>query len=192
MKASPDSELAEADIHRGLRQAGSLPASQEAEVENRTSPAHHPRKESHKSAAQRAHSHDSKKKGTSTRRERIDNSEDPVRSSGIKVSPEHPAGLKAKLKVLRRTTVELISGIEDLDLYEFVSQPPSVETGFDFYEEVSRFERALITRALIHTGGSQRSAAALLNLKPTTLHSKMKLLNIQPESLDFATDHAGK
>ncbi len=54
----------------------------------------------------------------------------------------------------------------------------SLENGFDFYTEVSRFEIDLIKRALLQTGGHQVRAAKLLNLKVTTLNSKIKHYNI--------------
>lgn len=54
----------------------------------------------------------------------------------------------------------------------------TIESGFDFYEEVSRFEIDLIKRALLQTGGHQVRAAKLLNLKVTTLNSKIKHYNI--------------
>jgi DNA-binding NtrC family response regulator len=54
------------------------------------------------------------------------------------------------------------------------SVPPLNEGGLDFYEEVRRFEIALITSALRHTGGSQVKAAGLLKLRTTTLNSKIK------------------
>lgn len=50
----------------------------------------------------------------------------------------------------------------------------TIENGFDFYDEVSRFEVDLIKRALLQTGGHQVQAAKLLNLKVTTLNSKIK------------------
>jgi transcriptional regulator with GAF, ATPase, and Fis domain len=50
----------------------------------------------------------------------------------------------------------------------------TIENGFDFYDEVSRFEIDLIKRALLQTGGHQVHAAKLLNLKVTTLNSKIK------------------
>jgi DNA-binding NtrC family response regulator len=50
----------------------------------------------------------------------------------------------------------------------------AIESGFDFYDEVSRFEINLIRRALVQTGGHQVRAAKLLNLKVTTLNSKIK------------------
>jgi DNA-binding protein Fis len=51
--------------------------------------------------------------------------------------------------------------------------------GVDFYEEVQRFETSLIRLALDHTGGHQARAAQLLNIRPTTLNSKIKLYGIQ-------------
>ena len=56
--------------------------------------------------------------------------------------------------------------------------PLTIESGFDFYEEVSRFEIDLIRRALEQTGGHQSRAARLLGMNPTTLNSKIKTYNI--------------
>jgi transcriptional regulator with GAF, ATPase, and Fis domain len=56
----------------------------------------------------------------------------------------------------------------------------SIEGGLDFYDEVSHFEIDLIKRALLQTGGHQVQAAKLLNLKVTTLNSKIKHYNISP------------
>ena len=49
----------------------------------------------------------------------------------------------------------------------------------DLYEEVEKFEKKLITQALLRTRGNQRAAAELLSLKATTLNSKIKLYNIR-------------
>lgn len=49
----------------------------------------------------------------------------------------------------------------------------------NFYEEVARFEIALIKNALQRTGGNQRVAARLLNLNPSTLNAKLKHYNIR-------------
>ena len=56
----------------------------------------------------------------------------------------------------------------------------TIGDGLDFYNEVSRFEIDLIKRALLQTGGHQVQAAKLLNLKVTTLNSKIKHYNISP------------
>jgi transcriptional regulator with GAF, ATPase, and Fis domain len=63
------------------------------------------------------------------------------------------------------------------------ANPLSIESGFDFYDEVSRFEIDLIKRALLQTGGHQVQAARLLNLKVTTLNSKIKHYGINPTGL---------
>ena len=51
----------------------------------------------------------------------------------------------------------------------------------DFYQEVRLFEIELIKWALRLTGGYQRGAAHLLNLRPTTLGHKIKFYNIDPK-----------
>ena len=61
----------------------------------------------------------------------------------------------------------------------------NVRDGIDFYDEVTRFEIELIKRALLQTAGHQVQAAKLLNLKVTTLNSKIKHYNISPGG--FAT-----
>lgn len=52
------------------------------------------------------------------------------------------------------------------------------EGPIDFYEEVRRFEIELIQSALRRTNGVQTEAAALLGLKPSTLHAKIKLYQL--------------
>ena len=70
----------------------------------------------------------------------------------------------------------------------------SLHDGVDYYDEVRRFEIDLIRRALMQTGGHQKRAARLLNLKASTLNSKIKLFNIQVDefvlgySLDSDSD----
>jgi transcriptional regulator with GAF, ATPase, and Fis domain len=58
-----------------------------------------------------------------------------------------------------------------------------VRDGIDFYEEVRRFEVDLIQSALSHTDGNQVRAARLLNMKVTTLNSKIKHYNISVDVL---------
>ena len=52
--------------------------------------------------------------------------------------------------------------------------------GIDFYDEVERYEIALISSALDQCGGNQRRAAKLLHLKSTTLNAKMKHYGLNP------------
>lgn len=76
---------------------------------------------------------------------------------------------------LRELTFKLLRQVESISEVH----TPNIVSGVDFYDEVSRFEIDLIRRALVQTGGHQRRAARLLNLKVTTLNSKIKHYNIR-------------
>lgn len=80
----------------------------------------------------------------------------------------------ASITSLRELTFKLLRKVESIGEVHM----RDIESGVDFYDEVSRFEIDLIKRALIQTGGHQRRAARLLNLKVTTLNSKIKHYNI--------------
>jgi len=82
-----------------------------------------------------------------------------------------------RLNALKQLTLQLF---RELQLVNDVERQ-NLEGGVDYYEEVRRFEVDLIKRALIQTGGHQKRAARLLNLKPSTLNSKIKLFDIQVE-----------
>ncbi|HSS18882.1 MAG TPA: helix-turn-helix domain-containing protein [Pyrinomonadaceae bacterium] len=56
---------------------------------------------------------------------------------------------------------------------------PELREDTDLYEEVKRFEIALIERALWRSAGSQTKAARFLGLKLSTLNSKVKAYNLQ-------------
>lgn len=62
-----------------------------------------------------------------------------------------------------------------------LDEMPSAE--LPLKEAVSRYERRLIERALKATGGVQKRAAELLQVKPTTLHEMIKRLNISIDSV---------
>jgi DNA-binding NtrC family response regulator len=82
---------------------------------------------------------------------------------------------RAKVATLVRQTTALSLAIQALQFIEL----PELEDEIDFYEEVKRFEIALIERALWRACGSQTEAARLLQLKLTTLNSKLKSYDIQ-------------
>ncbi len=48
----------------------------------------------------------------------------------------------------------------------------------DLPEKMREYESKLIRSALVKTGGNQKKAAELLNIKPTTLNAKIKQLGI--------------
>ena len=78
------------------------------------------------------------------------------------------------ITTLKELTLQLLREVQAFD----GSNAPTIDDGIDFYDEVKRFEIDLIKRALLQTGGHQGRAAQLLNLKITTLNSKIKHYNI--------------
>lgn len=78
------------------------------------------------------------------------------------------------IKNLKELTLRLLQEVQSIGEVHTVN----LEGGLDFYDEVSRFEIDLIKRALVHTAGHQGRAARLLNLKVTTLNSKIKHYNL--------------
>lgn len=78
------------------------------------------------------------------------------------------------IKNLRELTLRLLREVQSIGEVHTVN----LESGLDFYSEVSRFEMDLIKRALLQTAGHQGRAAKLLNLKVTTLNSKIKHYNL--------------
>ena len=81
---------------------------------------------------------------------------------------------KNSLNSLKELVLQLLCELQGIDEVNTLT----IESGFDFYDEVSRFEIDLIKRALLQTGGHQVRAAKLLNLRVTTLNSKIKHYNI--------------
>lgn len=94
---------------------------------------------------------------------------------------EELTSAEGSITSLRELTFKLLRKVESFGEVH----TPDIESGLDFYREVSRFEIDLIKRALIQTGGHQRRAARLLNLKVTTLNSKIKHYNISVVSGDY-------
>jgi len=80
----------------------------------------------------------------------------------------------SNITALKELTLRLLREVQAITEVRTLS----LEGGVDFYSEVSRFEVDLIKRALLQTAGHQGRAARLLNLKVTTLNSKIKHYNI--------------
>ena len=81
-----------------------------------------------------------------------------------------------RIAILKELVLRLLCEVQCINDVKVLT----LEGGVDFYDEVSRFEIDLIKRALLQTGGHQVQAAKLLNLKVTTLNSKIKHYNISP------------
>ena len=92
---------------------------------------------------------------------------------------DNTAELVFILQGLARLTEAIHSTVEILQVSNAIPRLPPVHNGIDFYVEVKNFEIALIESALQCANGSPARAAKLLGLKPTTLHSKVKLYEIQ-------------
>ena len=58
-------------------------------------------------------------------------------------------------------------------------QALNISDGIDLFGEMKRFEISLIKLALTQTSGHQARAARLLNIKPTTLNTKIKQYGIE-------------
>jgi transcriptional regulator with GAF, ATPase, and Fis domain len=97
---------------------------------------------------------------------------EPSNESGSGKENQTSAG--NNIMALRELTLKLMREVQSIT--EVRTLP--IENGLDFYDEVSRFEIDLIKRALVQTAGHQGRAARLLNLKVTTLNSKIKHYNI--------------
>lgn len=81
-----------------------------------------------------------------------------------------PSTSQNNISTLRELVLRLLCEVQAINEVSTLA----IDNGFDFYDEVSRFEIDLIKRALLQTGGHQVRAAKLLNLKVTTLNSKIK------------------
>lgn len=84
---------------------------------------------------------------------------------------------KQRLDALRDLTLALLEEIETLENVRTVN----LRRGINLHEEIRQFEIHLIQSALERTGGHQTRAAQLLGINLTTLHNKLKRLNISPD-----------
>lgn len=85
---------------------------------------------------------------------------------------------KEKLDALKQIALALM---EEIEAMEFV-RSVNIRRGINLHEEMRRFEVHLIQSALERTGGHQTRAAQLLGINLTTLHNKLKRLNISADN----------
>src|SRR4051812_36548606 len=90
---------------------------------------------------------------------------------------------RRRITALKNLTLQLVREVQSIGEVKVLD----IDNGLDFYHEVTHFEIDLISRALLLTGGHQARAAKLLNLKGTTLNSKIKSYNIKPETFAGGT-----
>ena len=105
----------------------------------------------------------------------------PVLEPSVEVQTEQQTSEIAPTSLLTLTelTMRLIRELQCIGEV----RPVSFDEGLDFYDEVTRFEIDLIKRALLLTAGHQGRAARLLNLRATTLNSKIKHYGIDLHSI---------
>jgi two-component system response regulator PilR (NtrC family) len=103
-----------------------------------------------------------------------------------------PGNVRELENVIERAVVLSTGPLLGVDLLapsvrqtDAVVLPPSAlpSSGVAFKDAVSEYERQLVIKALQASGGVQKRAAELLQVKPTTLHEMMKRLNISSESI---------
>jgi DNA-binding protein Fis len=119
----------------------------------------------------------------------------PQRRSAAGVDEGSPRGVQDSAPITSQDKIQRLKQMA-LRLFREMQSLSEVHTlnidgGLDFYDEVTRFEIDLITRALLHTGGHQGRAAHLLNLKVTTLNSKIKHYDIKLEGFAASYPFAG-
>lgn len=96
--------------------------------------------------------------------------------NGVAKNPRINAVAGFKLEALKTLAESLLDEVQDLE----VKSNADIAGGISLYAELRRYETDLIRRALAFAGGSQRRAARLLGLKPSTLNSKIKRYRILP------------
>lgn len=101
----------------------------------------------------------------------VESSGPETRAEAPTESPDRPSTVVA-LKALASRLMREVESLNEVHTVE-------IHQGIDFYDEVTEFEIGLIRRALTYTHGHQGRAARLLNLKVTTLNSKIKQYKIK-------------
>ena len=92
----------------------------------------------------------------------------------IKTNTSDTRLLNLKFELLKDVALQLVEEIESLGSIRSVN----LSRGISLPEELRAFEVHLIQSALERTGGHQTNAAHLLGINLTTLHNKLKRLNI--------------
>jgi DNA-binding NtrC family response regulator len=94
---------------------------------------------------------------------------------------EISAAVNNRLEALKILTTSIQQHVAELQREE----KAAVASCIDLSEEVARYEADLIRCALLRTGGRQRAAARLLNVKISTLNAKIKRLGISVENISL-------
>jgi DNA-binding NtrC family response regulator len=91
------------------------------------------------------------------------------------------AATSNRLEALKVLSNSILQEVEALKMGENLVSAVKI----NLEDEVKRFESDLIRCALVRTGGKQRRAAKLLNVKVTTLNAKIKRLGLSTNGLSL-------
>ena len=105
-----------------------------------------------------------------------DNGSASILESGV----DSQVAMENRLEVLRVLSNSIIEEVESLRRAKNLGRPGNI----DLDAEMQHFEIDLIKCALLRTGGNQRQAARLLNVKATTLNAKIKRYNIHLDGME--------
>jgi DNA-binding protein Fis len=120
---------------------------------------------------------------TINRRRNKDTSGSPNKAANLRLASAEESGGRVRRLVDLASSLMREAQVLARDK-AFADESASLQTldlakGIDFYDEVQRFETALIKLALEQAEGNQARAARLLGLRATTLNSKIKVYDIQ-------------
>lgn len=107
----------------------------------------------------------------------------------INSSPEVESANTNRLEALKVLSQSLLREVEAMRKSSRQERTLSadIESGMiDLDRELQRYEVELIRCALVRTGGRQRRAAKLLNVKISTLNAKIKRFGIPTSGLDYS------
>jgi DNA-binding NtrC family response regulator len=93
-----------------------------------------------------------------------------------KINSSDAGLLILKFDLLKDVALQLVEEIESYSSLRTVN----LSRGISLPDELRAFETHLIQSALERTGGHQTKAAQMLGINLTTLHNKLKRLNISP------------
>lgn len=109
------------------------------------------------------------------------NERQPYRDVQTEARPlsEQPSASLSQIEMLEELTLTLLKEIALLkDIQKLHAQTDGIRLSLS--DEVRRFEIEIIRRTLLRTGGHQARAAHLLGVNATTLNSKLKRYQIDP------------
>jgi DNA-binding NtrC family response regulator len=113
------------------------------------------------------------------------NQTSPVSSENVQSSSAMNNRLEA-LKVLSQSLLREVEALKSNTKSEMEVIEEVIDGKIDLEKEVQKYEVELIRCALVRTGGRQRRAAKLLNVKISTLNAKIKRYGISTSGLEFA------